>query len=316
MKKIGFLIGPDEVFPNALIDYINETYSGKSFAESIKVGITQMQQDSGYDVILDLVSSDVPYYTSFLKSEAFKGVNVVNNPYLCNSNDNFLLINLARKLEIPVLKTAILPTKERPYGTHSEHYRNMVFPIIWEELFDYIGFPAIIKPNAGNSFNHAFKVYNPEEFHNVYDTSGSKVMMVQEAVDYDETFRCYVIGNKKVYSVYYDARKPVHMRFYNGEHGIPPKIRKSIESIALQFTNAVGLEFNAMDFVLKDKMPYPIDFINAPPFIDHAHMPPNIFRWLVETLSDYLVNLKVKPSQLPNGIFSAENTSIKKKSSK
>jgi glutathione synthase/RimK-type ligase-like ATP-grasp enzyme len=179
----------------------------------------------------------------------------------------------------------------------------MIFPIIWEEIFDYIGFPAVIKPNSGTSMNNAFIVYNPEEFHNVYDSTGSRVMMIQEAVDFEETFRCFVVGKSKVYTAYYDARKPVHLRFYNGEHGIPVKIRKIIEDVSIKFTNAVGLDFNAVDFVLKNKVPTPIDFINAPPKIDHAHMPPIVFRWLVETLSDFLVNKIKSTTHIPYGNF-------------
>jgi glutathione synthase/RimK-type ligase-like ATP-grasp enzyme len=259
-----------------------------------------------------LVSSEIPFYNSYLKHGCLSGVTVINNPFLCSANDNFLLVKLAEKLGIETLKTAILPTKERPHGTHSEHFRNMIFPIVWEEIFDYIGFPAVIKPNSGISMNNSFIVYNPEEFHNVYDCSGSRVMIMQESVDFDETFRCFVIGSK-VYTVYYDSRKPVHMRFYNGEHGIPLKIRKTIEDVSLKFTQSVGLDFNAVDFVLKGKTPYPIDFINAPPKIDHAHMPPNVFRWLVETLADFLVTKNKNNTNIPCGFFSLPSEAKKER---
>ncbi len=302
MKKIGILTGSDDVFPSAILDHINEKMMSKASAEFIKLGIVRIDDLSEYDIILDLVTSEIPYYHSYLKHACLSGVTVINNPFLCSANDNFLLVKFAEQLGIDTLKSAILPTKERPQGTHSEHFRNMIFPIVWEEIFDYIGFPAVIKPNSGISINHSFIVYNPEEFHNVYDCSGSRVMMMQESVDYDETFRCFVIGNK-VLTVYYDARKPVHMRFYNGEHVIPVKIRKTIEDVSLKFTRAVGLDFNAVDFVLKGKTPYPIDFINAPPKIDHTHMPPNVFSWLLEMLSDMLVNKIKNNANVPVGIF-------------
>ena len=42
-------------------------------------------------------------------------------------------------------KTVILPHKSHPPGTTDRSMRNLVYPLDWEEVFEYIGFPAFLK---------------------------------------------------------------------------------------------------------------------------------------------------------------------------
>ena len=81
-RKIGILRGMETTFPDGLIHHINETYGDDGFiAEFVKLDTVQMDKDPGYEVILDRISHEVPFYRSYLKWAALKGTYIVNNPF-------------------------------------------------------------------------------------------------------------------------------------------------------------------------------------------------------------------------------------------
>ncbi|MFN5877068.1 MAG: hypothetical protein ACK45E_12420, partial [Ignavibacteria bacterium] len=88
MKKIGLLFGMEQSFPPALVHEINDRHAGVS-AEFVKIGGVTLETLFEYDVILDRISQDVPYYRAMLKLAALKGVRVVNNPFWWSADDKF-----------------------------------------------------------------------------------------------------------------------------------------------------------------------------------------------------------------------------------
>ena len=79
MARIGVLYGMEEAFPPALVDRINARGEGGVTAEHLKVGGVEMAETSGYDVIVDRISHDIPFYRSFLKNAVLTGTKVINN---------------------------------------------------------------------------------------------------------------------------------------------------------------------------------------------------------------------------------------------
>ena len=70
MKKIGILHGQERSFPEALVARINEKNVKGIMAESVKIDKVMQGVDSGYAVIVDRISQDVPFYRAFLKNAA------------------------------------------------------------------------------------------------------------------------------------------------------------------------------------------------------------------------------------------------------
>jgi hypothetical protein len=68
MARIGVLYGMEESFPPALVDRINAMDVKGIRAEHLKVGGVRMGVPSGYDVIIDRISHDIPFYRSYLKN--------------------------------------------------------------------------------------------------------------------------------------------------------------------------------------------------------------------------------------------------------
>jgi hypothetical protein len=70
--KIGILVGREGTFPQALIKEINERNANIT-AEYIKLGGVRMAEPCPYDVIIDRISHDVPFYRAYLKSTVLAG---------------------------------------------------------------------------------------------------------------------------------------------------------------------------------------------------------------------------------------------------
>ena len=161
MRKIGILYGMENTFPGALVDRINALNVEDVRAESILLGGVRMAQPSGYRVIVDRISHDIPFYRAYLKNAALSGTLVINNPFWWSADDKFFNYALAAQIGVAVPRTVLLPHKQHPPGTTAQSMRNLDYPLNWDEIFDYIGFPAFLKPHAGGGWKNVYKVDNP-----------------------------------------------------------------------------------------------------------------------------------------------------------
>src|ERR1700677_5076365 len=149
MKKIGILFGKDRGFADAFIDKVNSKKIKGIKAESVYIEKVEHGEGSGYAVILDRISHKVPFYRSYLKNAALYGTAVINNPFWLSADENFFDNSLATKMKVAVPKTVILPSRNLPPGTTDEEFSNLAYPLDWEKIFRYIGFPAYMKPFSG-----------------------------------------------------------------------------------------------------------------------------------------------------------------------
>jgi glutathione synthase/RimK-type ligase-like ATP-grasp enzyme len=81
MKKIGILFGQETTFPPAFIERVNLKNVKGITAEFVKIDKVVQGDASGYDVIIDRISQDVPFYRAYLKNAALSGTAVINNPF-------------------------------------------------------------------------------------------------------------------------------------------------------------------------------------------------------------------------------------------
>ncbi len=132
MIKIGVLYGMEESFPPALVDRINAKRVSGVVAEHLKTGGVEMAAPSGYGVIIDRISHDIPFYRSYLKNAVLTGTKVINNPFWWSADDKFFNYALASKLGIAVPATVLLPHKEHPEGTTDRSMRNLEYPLDWD----------------------------------------------------------------------------------------------------------------------------------------------------------------------------------------
>jgi glutathione synthase/RimK-type ligase-like ATP-grasp enzyme len=289
MKKIGILFGQENSFPQAFVDRINEKAEKNISAEFVRIDKMMQGEPLGYSVIVDRISQDVPFYRASLKNAAITGTAVINNPFWWSADEKFFNNALAVKLGIPVPKTALLPSKDHPDSTTDRSFRNLAFPLDWDAIFNYVGFPAYMKPFDGGGWKEVYRIENEKDFFNKYDKTKQYVMMLQEEIVFDDYFRCYCIGGKHVRIMQYEPRNPHHLRY---EHGKAPASKKMLDTITkyvLQLNQYLGYDFNTVEFAVRDGIPYAIDFCNPAPDAEVTSVGQDNFEWVVETAASYAI---------------------------
>ena len=132
MKRIGILYGQERSFPLALVDRINRApQSTEVVAEPVQVGGVALETPRKYDLILDRISQDIPFYRAILKKAVLDGTIVVNNPFWWSADDKFFNNVLARQIGVAVPKTVILPSNQHPPDTTGDSMSNLIFPLEW-----------------------------------------------------------------------------------------------------------------------------------------------------------------------------------------
>jgi glutathione synthase/RimK-type ligase-like ATP-grasp enzyme len=288
MKKIGILHGKERSFPLAFVDRINSKRIEGIFAEPVRINKVVQGEGSGYAVIIDRISQDVPHYRALLKNEAIAGCAVINNPFWWSADDKFFNNCLATKINVPVPKTVILPSKERPDDTGEESFTNLSYPLDWEGMFNYIGWPAYMKPFAGGGWKNVYKLNNTEEFFEKHAETGQLVMLLQEEIQFEEYYRCYCIGRKYVRIMSYEPRNPHHLRYVADFKPSAEKLQMMTE-IVLRINNYLGYDFNTVELALRNGVPYAIDFCNPAPDADLASVGQENFDWVVESAANYAI---------------------------
>lgn len=289
MKKIGILFGMENTFPQAFIDEVNKQGIKDIHAEFVNIDLVKQGEASGYAVIIDRISQDVPFYRAFLKNAAISGTAVINNPFWWSADEKFFNNALAVKIGVPVPKTVLLPSFERPTDTSEASFRNMAYPLSWDEIFAHIGFPAYMKPHAGGGWKSVYKVNNAEEAFQALSETGQLVMMLQEEIQFTEYFRCYCIGGKYVRVMQYEPRNPHHLRYVIDGPKPSPKLIKLVEDYVLKLNHALGYDFNTVEFAVRNGIPYAIDFCNPAPDADVKSVGQENFDWVVLHAAKYAI---------------------------
>ncbi len=288
MKKIGVLFGKERSFPTAFIDRVNSKAVDGITAEPVNISKVAQGEPTDYAVIIDRISQDVPFYRAYLKNAALAGTAVINNPFWWSADEKFFNNCLATRIGVPVPKTVILPSRDLPDDTSDESFSNLAYPLDWEGIFSYIGFPAYMKPFAGGGWKNVYRLDSIEDFFEKHSETGQLVMLLQEEIVFDEYYRCYCIGGKHVRIMPYEPRNPHHLRY--SANFLPSEERyKQMEDLVLRLNQYLGYDFNTVELALRDGVPYAIDFCNPAPDAELKSVGPENFEWVVETAANYAI---------------------------
>lgn len=288
MKKIGILFGKERSFPMAFVEKINSKGLRDIVAEPVRIDKVIQGAADEYAVIVDRISQDVPFYRAFLKNAAICGTAVINNPFWWSADEKFFNNCLAVKIGVPVPKTVILPSYELPPDTTDQSFSNLAYPLDWESIFNYVGFPAYMKPFAGGGWKNVYKLHNIDDFYRKHTETGQLVMLLQEEIIFEEYYRCYCIGGKHVRIMPYEPRNPHHLRYASDFHPTPERLQQ-MEEIVIRLNQYLGYDFNTVELAVRDGIPYAIDFCNPAPDADLPSVGVDNFNWVVETAANYAI---------------------------
>ncbi len=292
MKKIGILYGQENTFPQAFVDRVNQKEGKTIVAESVSIDKVVQGQTSGYDVIIDRISQDVPFYRAFLKNAALCGTAVINNPFWWSADEKFFNNALAVKIGVPVPNTVLMPSREQPADTNENSFRNLKMPMDWDGIFDYVGFPAYMKPHAGGGWKSVYKINDKNDLWEKHGETDQLVMLLQEEIIFDDYFRCYCIGQEDVRIMPYEPRNPHHLRYVSDIKAQGPAAKKLLETIhdyVIRLNKALGYDFNTVEFAIRDGVPYAIDFCNPAPDADVNSVGQENFEWVVEAAANMAI---------------------------
>lgn len=288
MKKIGILFGQERSFPMAFVERINSKNIPGITAEPVRIDKVMQGEPSGYAVIIDRISQDIPFYRAYLKNAALCGTAVINNPFWWSADEKFFNNCLATKINVPVPKTVILPSRDLPPDTSDQSFSNLAYPLDWESIFNYVGFPAYMKPFAGGGWKNVYRLTGTDDFFEKHSETNQLVMLLQEEIVFEEYYRCYCIGGKHVRIMPYEPRNPHHLRYVAGFTPPAEKLQE-MKEIVLRINKYLGYDFNTVELALRDGIPYAIDFCNPAPDADIKSVGQENFDWVVETAANYAI---------------------------
>jgi hypothetical protein len=287
--KVGLLCGREYSFPPAFIARVNEAGARHGItAEMVKLGGTRMDAPADYRVIVDRISHEVEYYRGALKHAVLQGSYVINNPFWWTADDKYFNYSVMAKLGVAVPRTVLLPQKGYPPDVDltPESLRNLVYPLDWDALLDYVGRPAILKPYSGGGWKHVYKVNDRQELLEAYEGTAPYCMTLQQFIDFDKYVRCFTFGKTDVTPVAYEPRD---RRYLVDHEYLGPELGARIVRDAQTINLALGYEMNTIEFAVEDGVPYAIDYLNPAPDFEQDRITPFYFTHVVEKMTSLVI---------------------------
>jgi hypothetical protein len=288
--KVGLLCGREFSFPPAFIDSVNREGAAHGVsAEMVKFGGTKMDEPSRYRVIVDRISHEVEYYRGALKHAVLQGTYVINNPFWWTADDKYFNYSVMTKLGVAIPRTVLLPQKGYPVDIDlaPESLHNLIYPIDWDGLLDYVGRPAILKPYSGGGWKHVYKANNKEELLEAYDRTAPYCMTLQQFINFDKYVRCFTFGKTDITPVAYDPRE----RKYLVEHEyLSPSLGARVVRDAQRINLALGYEMNTIEFAIQGDVPYAIDYLNPAPDFEQDRITPFYFSHVLEKMTQLVID--------------------------
>ncbi|MFI5300573.1 MAG: RimK family alpha-L-glutamate ligase [Polyangiales bacterium] len=286
-ERIGLLVGWEQSFPKAFIDRVNRE-SGV-VAELATIGGTPAHDfKSPYRVLVDRISQEIQHYRFHLKHAALAGTYVINDPFWWSADDKHFGYALAAKVGVAIPRTVMLPQKDYiPAIDKQRSLRNLEYPLDWEAIEKYVGFPAVLKPADGGGWKDVYIVRNHEDMMRAYDKTGTKAMVLQEFIDFEEYVRCICIGKEAILPIKYD---PKHRCYVHTPGGFMDKaLELKVMEGSHRLNHALGYDMNSVEFAVRDGVPYAIDFTNpAPDMAIDSILEPH-FKWCVEEMAKFTI---------------------------
>lgn len=292
VKRVGLIVGREWSFPPAFLEEVNSRDAGV-VAEYAKLGGTKMNEPCPYAVLVDRISHEIAYYRTYLKNAMLQGAYVINNPFWWSADDRFFGASLATRLGVALPKTIVLPMKSYPEGVVSESLRNLTYPLDWAGIAAYTGLPAILKDAWSGGWKQVYKVNTIDELIHAYDQTGTRCMILQEFIEWDQYVRCLCIGQEHIMPIKYE---PPTRRYLVEPDYLSEELNERIVRDAQTLNRALGYDMNCVEFAVRDGVPYAIDLMNPAPDIDINSITPYYFEWAVKAMADLAIEKAHQPT--------------------
>lgn len=286
-KRVGLLSGREWSFPPAFIDEVNRRDQGV-VAEPVALSSVGMEEPCPWDVIVDRISHEVPFYRTWLKYCVLQGAAVINNPFMWSADDKFFGAALVTRLGVASPRTVVLPNKAYVPGIVPEESLGNLRYVDWDALARQVGLPCILKDAHGGGWRDVYVCHTVDELVRQYDQSGQLTMIVQEFIQFEQFVRCMCLGQESVLVMPYD---PKQRRYGLDPNYLAPALHDRVVRDCRTIVGALGYDMNSIEFAIRDGIPYAIDFMNPAPDMDIYSLKPRYFEWVVTGMADLVIRL-------------------------
>jgi hypothetical protein len=297
--RVGLLVGGERAFPGPFLETLNRKgFEADVSAEMVRLGGATDVDEARYAVLVDRISHRVPYYRAHLQSAAASGTAVVNDPFWSCADQRFFQCTLARRLGLRVPRTALLPNKAYHPGLDpAVSLRNLEFPLDWGRLLDFVGLPALLKPNHGPPGRET-RVSSQAELLAAYDRSGRETMVLQESPEWDDYLRCICVGRREVLAIRYETRAPAGHR-YRAREALDAGLQRQAAEAALLLVEALGYDVDAVEFGVRGGLLHTVDLLDPVPDLDELAGDEGAIGWVLDRLSDLALGYALRRAEPP-----------------
>lgn len=285
-KKIGVLVGQEESWLSAFVEAVGRRGDGVE-AELVTLGGTRVDEPCEYEVIVDRISHQIPYYRAFLKAALLAGTKIINNPLWSSAIDDFFTISLAQRLGVSCLRVVALPSHS--YRVNPEALGNLVYPIPWDDHIAYLGgFPLILRPVHDNGSCRVYGLESYDDLWGAYHETGIESMMLMEHMECEKYVRCFGIGTD-YFIVKYNPHAGWEHRYSEDESYLLKKEQKLVTDMAKKLNGALGYEVSCFDVAFRDGTAYLAGPVNPVPEFSPDTMPASSFEPMMGAMADLAI---------------------------
>jgi hypothetical protein len=273
--RVGILASKHSAFASAVVSYLNTRFGNKLEAGYCKPDVIALSHGTPFDLILDRVSHVHPFFNAWLKIAVTNGVVVINNPFLFIVDDKFFEYKIASKLNIPVPKTVLLPAAK--ISSFPDQDNEFKIPIDFEGIVKHVGLPFVLKPYDGYGWKDVYIIHSVQEFQSVYYVNEHVIFLAQEFIEYETYIRTICLGRKDVITCVYDPNN----RKYFPDAIIASELARLCKIYSISLCKSLGYDINAVEFAVRDGIPYAIDYLNPVPDGNPESITYQLFRQFV-----------------------------------
>jgi hypothetical protein len=298
VKKIGLLLGTETCWPRAYeemmrrLDLKIPSPEGPVTFEVFRCDIEpfDIRYRPRHHLVIDRLTHWFLMARAWLKKVALMdGVYLLNNPFTFQSMEKHSAYCAMIRLGLHVPPTWVIPQKayeaEKIFEEVTRKY-NKLFDL--DAIAEGLGYPLYMKPFDGGGWVGVSRVGDRGELHRAYDSSGTRIMHLQKAVEpYDVFVRALAVG-PQVLPMRYAPERPLHERYVIAHGFLSPEHGREIVAITKTINAFFRWEYNSCEAILKDGIFHPVDYANACPdsSLTSLHF---YFPWVVKALIRWTV---------------------------
>ncbi|HEY5891347.1 MAG TPA: hypothetical protein VIW94_11705 [Acidimicrobiia bacterium] len=292
MRRIGLSLGADLCWPAFFEDIVAELgplkVSGEEIGfevERVTIEPFNLRQPATYDLVIDRLTPW--YHTSrewLKKAILMDDVYVLNSPFTLQSMQKHTSYAAMLRLGLPIPETWLLPPREYEESADLDFTLDRYAKLFdLDQIGNEVGYPAYLKPYDGGAWEGVSRVENTDQLRDAYNSSGTRIMHLQQAVHpYDLFVRALGIG-PQVNLMRYDPEAPLHERYLVEFDFVDNEEWLLLRDMSLTINSFFGWDFNSCETLRRGGEFFPIDFANGNPDSQvtslHFHLP-----WLVKSM--------------------------------